>query len=313
MEPSFTTVTPTGWHQSVRARLLAFFVGATLALAALALLVTGGFRGGDELARSTLAGVSGGAVNTYTYEHQETPLHTYSTTGRIALTSGDAHYFSIRTEGKEYVLEQDGKEITRSTIKLDAPSMSPNGDIIAYSGHPDMYDIEDAKAGRKNPEGLVLARPSDWHVETYEPKTKKTTRIAAAGYGPVFLNNSEFVYFGPDGLNRYDLTKGTAVRIIERKFSVTVGPVVLSPDHSLVAFRDLAAQTTLVYRLSPMGASLVVEVPELLASVGLSNTALYNMKRTDAGSELWHYGFKGGVAEKVRVFPKELNLVQIIF
>ena len=89
--------------------------------------------------------------------------------------------------------------------------------------------------------------------------------------------------------------------------------MVLSPDHSLVTFRDLVAQTTLVYRLSPMGASLVVEVPELLASLGLSNTALYNMKRTDAGSELWRYGFKGAAPEKVQVFPQELNIVQIIF
>lgn len=318
MEPSFPTVSLAGYRRSITLRVLGFFAGAVIALAVFALVkAPGGMLGAwsiltlpAELRESMLVIQKGGgesAAYTPGSLWQATPGTFRGTPASFSYENGNV--LAIRVmESDTSVLEENGVERVRAGGMLAAPSKAPYTNVIAYA--------ERIRAHTEPPTDLPpqfsLVSPEEWDIQLQLPGNAPSERLVS-GYAPLFFDDTLLFFISPSGIYRYNLTTGEAVRVLDRRFPITVGPVLQSPDRTLIGLRDPIAKATLVYRVHETELLLVREVPEVLFSPALSNDALYDLKGTQTGGEVWKYAFDGGEPVRIHTFPTSLVISRIVF
>ena len=223
-----------------------------------------------------------------------------------ASTNGDV--ILARTEAGYSVFEGNTLR-TQVNQPIEAPSIPPVVSAIMYAQQVQNEDLE--STGPRTG-GSRITNPAHWQIQLLLANASSATPVIA-GYAPLFIDDSSFLFVAADGIYRYTLESGHITKLLDRVFPVVVTPVIQSPDRTLIAFRDLVTRSTSIYQLDADSLKLVMEMSEHFQSPTLSNTALYDVKGTPTGAEVWKYPFDGSSAEMIHVFPRELAITDIVF
>ena len=300
---------------SLPVRVLAFLVGTVIGLAVLAVAVApGGFMGAwsiltlpAELRDASLVVRSGdGKASVYVPGRFWFPSAAVAKGTPASFTKEGEALLSVRTTESGSALIENGTERVRSEGLLAAPAQSPYSGIVAYA------ERTHADAEQGGPPQLTLANPTEWEVNLLLPGTDEKKRVAS-GYAPLFFDDTHFFFIAQSGIYRYDLATGQSVRVLERAFPFVIDPILQSPDRTLIAFRDPVEEATYVYRVHESGLLLMRHIPELLNSPALSNDALYDLRGTTEGGEVWKHELKAGEPQLIFVFSKQVPINRIVF
>lgn len=234
--------------------------------------------------------------------------------GRItALTQGNTSTVVVRmTPAGEYQLYEDDVVRVRSQAAIHVPAVAPNGKIIAYARMAEETHAETAVASPAIPPHIMPVNPADTDIEILQTLRSEGVRVVS-GYAPLFIDDARFIFFTPAGVYRYDLGSGAIAKLLTRPFPYMIGAVMQSPDRSLIAFSDPVTATTVVYRVGEQELAQVTELPGLMFSMALSDHALYEVKGTQAGADIWRYLFDGSTPVKIHTFPVELAVGRLTF
>ena len=215
---------------------------------------------------------------------------------------------TVRKEDQEYILEENGVERIRETLPIATPSLEPSSGRIIYAQavKPEM-ELET----KLSPQTSTVD-PSHYEVRVYFPSSGKTERIIS-GYAPLFLDDTNFLFFVGSGVYRYNLTSGTAEKVLDQTFSSVFGPVLQSPDRTLVLIKDPLKRMTSVYRVTETGLTLVTQIPRLLISPTLSNDALYEVEGGKQEGHVWKYTFDTTEPQLIHTFPSTLSIIRVVF
>lgn len=216
-------------------------------------------------------------------------------------------------ETDEYVLRKDDQELFRSTVRIDGPSVSPDRSMLAFSRIIAEESVQTESDERLAAFAAYVAvvNPARWEILLQKDNV---TNHVATGYAPLIVSDTAFLYMATSGIHRYDVRTGESLRLLEHSFSTVLSPVLVSPDRTLIAFRDPTTSATLVYRVGETSLVLVREVSEFLVSPALSNDALYDVRGTRSGGEVWKYVFISSAEPKrIYTFPVALAVTRIVF
>lgn len=239
------------------------------------------------------------------YQYKKTWQSIGDTT--MFVRSGGNTLAVIKSDSK-YLLKENDEERVRSDLPIMAVSQAPNSKAILYA-----QAIELEKESRPAvPQGIVAINPLSYEIRLYLPTVGKNERVIS-GYAPLFINDTQFLFFAYSGLYMYDLQSGVGKTLLEKTFPVIFGPILQSPDRSLISFSDVVKKVTYVYRLKDSELSLILETPEILIRPALSNTALYEIKNKENGSEIWKYDFGVSKPQLIHTIPRSLGLNRIVF
>jgi hypothetical protein len=242
-------------------------------------------------------------VNSYKYSKIQHNV------GDIVMFSNDENnVLAVRQSGQESVLEFNGVEMVRNVLPIATPSLSPDSNTLLYS-----QSIQtETKSNNIKSQGMIATDPSLYEIRAVFSSTKNDTRVIS-GYAPNFINDNEFVFLASSGIYLYNKQSGTGKILLEKNFSTVFGPVLQSPDRSLIAFADTSRKVTAVYRIKDSSVELVFETTSILIKPALSDTALYDMKATEHGSEIWKYDFGVSEPQLIHTIPRSLGLNRIVF
>ena len=229
--------------------------------------------------------------------------------GNVGMFSSDEdEVLAVRQIDQSYLLEFNGVELVRNLLPVAAPSQSPNSKVILFS----QAIAEEKKSDIEVLKGISAVNPSNYEIRILAPASVKNERVIS-GYAPLFVTDTRFLFFAYSGLYQYDIQSGVGKMLLEKNLPVIFGPVLQSPDRSLIAFADVSKNTTYVYRVKESELVLVLETPTVLIKPALSNTALYEMKGEVHGSEIWKYDFVTSEAQLIHTIPRSLGLSRIVF
>lgn len=313
-----SSVTPHTTHRTVLLRVVGFTFGTALAAGALhfALGLAGpifGFWPGmmvpQELRQASIVRTIHNGVEVYVPANVGY-VRTLAAKGEsVSIGKMGTHVLAVRKEGDQWILEDNGIELSRAAQKIAAPSYAPTTGMVLFSEEIKRESV--ARQGEKVP-SVSIVNPSDFEIHLSSPRKQATDKIIG-GYAPLFVNDTQFLFFNHGGVYMYDIQSGTARKVLERTIPLIFGSVLQSPDRTLISFSDIEKKTSYVYKVSDSGLIPVLEIPELLMKPALSNTALYELKSYVNGSEIWKYDFGDTTPHLVRTLPRSLSVSGIVF
>lgn len=262
-----------------------------------------------ELSDTTLLSSRGSQIDIYTpngwrYEHSS---YANGVLGSfISAPNGSLIVRSLNPS--TYEIDENGAKREQATVPLAAPDKAPYAGLIAYAALNDT----DAPTVQGIPSQLSPINPSTWEIRLYSLTSGSSARVIS-GYAPLFFDDTHFFFVNAGGIYLYDLTAGTATHVLERSFPFVLGPILQSPDRTLIAFRDPVTKTTAVYRMDSSVLVLVKEIPGILAAPALSNDALYNLVRSKQGTEVWKYDWMSAEPTHLYTFPSDLAVGRMVF
>lgn len=245
------------------------------------------------------------AYHVSTFGYEQLP---YTAGTASAVTRSGTHFIIIDTSRNvPSTLEEDGAVRVESTRAMRSVSETPTTGIIAYALRSDSLSVD----SHALPPDAPFTNPAQWDV--YLRLANGTTTRIISGYAPQFLNDNTFIFFSSNGVYRYDLMSGEAHKVIDHRFTEVFGTPLISPDRTLVAFTDPVKKVTDVYTMKGTEPTLVMEIPEILISPALSNDALYALKATKRGGEVWKYALSKSKGTQIHIFPRSLGVGRIVF
>ncbi|MEK7494258.1 MAG: hypothetical protein AAB519_00310 [Patescibacteria group bacterium] len=227
--------------------------------------------------------------------------------------AGSTIYLPESFSYKKYPYTEEGSILLRQKGEkyLGSSSVAPNEELVVFS-----QEIEADEKGSvpeiKIPAHISGVNPAHSEIMLFFPRESKTERIVS-GSTPLFLDDTHFLFFATSGLYRYDLQSGNATKLLDHTFPIVLDPVLQSPDRKAIAFYDPSVEATVIYRVDGDKLSFIREIPQILVSPSFSNTALYDLRGADAGTEVWKYDFEGTEARKIHIFPRALSISRIAF
>lgn len=188
------------------------------------------------------------------------------------------------------------QDIVTEHASVRSLNASPDGRRVAY------VETKDGTPYASDPAG--------WTVKVYYPDPG-TTQTVGAGFAPFFLSNTALAWFTTLGAYQMDLERGTISSLLTERFTQPFEEVMVSPNHMVVA-RKAADRSVRVYRIE--GTSMTLVDTYTIAGAGsyaLGNDALYGIKGTEGGSEIWRQGFDGSL-RRLTVMPPTLGVTGLI-
>jgi hypothetical protein len=206
-----------------------------------------------------------------------------------------------------YVLSHNGEVLVSRTEPLSLPALSPNGKMIAFTESADgtTFDPATRQVGTRSFLELRSLRSV-----LYYPASGKTVTIGA-GAAPLFLDDSRIIRFSPGGIIMTDLTTGNETVLLQQSLASLNGPVLQSSDRTLVTMTDRVAGKTYVLRVSPSSAETVAEFDVAIVPAALTESALYELRNTTSGVDLWRHTLDGSSEKKVTSFPDTFRVSAI--
>ena len=246
------------------------------------------------------------AYKVHSFQYSKIPYRV----GSSAMFSQEGNdTLTVSQASEEYLLEANGVEIVRSILPIATPSQTPDSKRIVYA---QAIDVMVQKPEASALQGIIASDPLRYEIRLAIGSDGKNERIIS-GYAPLFIDENQFIFFAYSGLYQYDLQSGVGKILLKKNFPVIFGPVLQSPDRSLIAFADVAKNVTYVYKIKDSQLTLVLEAPTILARPALSNTALYEIKGKKEVTEIWKYDFGVHDPRLIYSVPRSLNLTRIVF
>ncbi len=308
-------------NKRILKRVLAFTVGSALAVIVGALGVVlfgvGGWQGAysaltlpTELTDAVFISSKDGHAAAYSKGMGWYQRHMQVEGSAASFTrDADALLAVSMSDDETYLLRYNGNDIVTSSQQLAVPARAPYAKIVAYAQR---IHEEDAREREDLPQRVIAALPGQWEIGVHLLKNGTNQKVVA-GYAPLFIDDTQFLFFTSSGIYRYNLETGNAQQLLSRSFPVLIGPVLQSPDRTLIAFFDPATRVTEVYRIEDTGLRAVATISEHLAAPAISNEAVYDLKGKPTGAEVWRYGLRGEVPVHVYTFPFNLSFSRIVF
>jgi hypothetical protein len=135
--------------------------------------------------------------------------------------------------------------------------------------------------------------------------------LVAYGYAPAYLDVSHLVYFSPGGIVVRDLKSGATSLLFARATSTPLyEQVKYSPDRTMMLWTDAKTDETVLARVTDTSYAPVHVFVGLKDAV-LTDTALYGIRPSPQGSQLWRYALDGSSAAAVLTFPQSLRIGQL--
>lgn len=129
------------------------------------------------------------------------------------------------------------------------------------------------------------------------------------GYAPAFLDDTHVAYFDATGVSVRNLDTNESVRLTAFPTGSQLGTLVqYSPDRSLVMWADEANAASIVARISPTSYEHKGIIPHP-ANLALFNTAVYELRPSGAGMQLWRHGIDGENPHVVATLPERLRTI----
>lgn len=156
--------------------------------------------------------------------------------------------------------------------------------------------------------------PAGWAVRVYYPDPQ-TVQEVGSGFAPFFIDDSTLGYFTAAGIFAVDLETGAARALLREPVTHPHDTTLVAPDRSHIAWEDAGGEVQ-VYALGLEGVMLVgsfsfAEVPGA-SSVALGTNAVYAIRPTNGGSEVWRQGFDGSLT-RIAVLPPSLETTALAF
>lgn len=130
-----------------------------------------------------------------------------------------------------------------------------------------------------------------------------------SGYAPAFLDDVHVIYFDDLGISVRNIESGEVERLMERTADSRLGSVVqYAPDRSHVMWTDDAHDVSIVAKISTTSYEHkgVFAHP---ANLALFNGAVYELRPSAGGIELWRHELDGSSAGLVATLPDRLNAI----
>jgi len=206
-----------------------------------------------------------------------------------------------------YLLSRNGEVLISRTEPLALPTLSPNGKIIAFTESADGTQLD---PGTRQAGTRSFLELRNLRSVLYYPASGKTVTIGA-GAAPLFLDDTHIIRFSPGGIIMTDLTTGNETVLLQQSLASLNGPVLQSSDRTLVTMTDRVAGKTYVLRVSPSSAETVAEFDVAIVPAALTESALYELRNTTSGVDLWRHALDGSSEKKVTSFPDTFRVSAI--
>jgi len=184
-------------------------------------------------------------------------------------------------------------------------SLSSDGHRVGFTS-----SAEIATSSRELYGSHAILAPLSSYAQLYYVPSKKVVTLGP-GVAPLFRDNAHVIRFSPGGIIETDLSTGNETVLLTRSFSILSGPILQSPDRSLIAFTDTVANTIFVYRFSESTLELVAKFDASFVPEALGNSGLYELRYENGRSTVWKHSFKGQEAHKAGTFPPGFRITAI--
>lgn len=271
MDPSFPTVSRSGFKRTLAFKALGISAGVVLAIAAIALF---------PLAKDTVARMQGaamlGEVRTVEGPLEERAAYAYSGAGRaqIALAPGKLLVDYDRNGGHEAALVFDSATRIASIVLPSSPSqplaegpsikssvsIAPDGETVAYA------ELVRLEGGAALASLEAFYDPDRWLVKTVDTATGVVT-THGIGYAPrLFARDGiEYVLFTNGvGVRIVSLTPGAAQDVVYATATNGLAPAEVADDGSVLALFDDATKSYQLHRVDAISPALALaQLPAL--------------------------------------------------
>ena len=205
----------------------------------------------------------------------------------------DALFVTVDPTTSTYRIELNGEVLLTSKEAIATAALSPNKKEVVYAKQ------QEGKLGSKN--------ASDWDVILFYPVSGKSV-IVSPGFAPFFIDDTHIARFTNAGIYVIDMVASTQTELLKQEFQQMLSGFSQSPDHTLIAWSDPVAKSTLVYRV---GSSLtrVMAFDGFIPLFALGNNALYRLKLTPEGTNIYMYSFTStDSARMIHALPVSLQI-----
>ena len=207
-----------------------------------------------------------------------------------------------------FSLSVDGSVLFSRDEPFSLPALSPNGLMVAFTEPADETPFDPAT---KQIGARSLLTLGSLRSVLYYPAADRTV-VIGTGASPLFLDDTHLIRFTPGGIIMTDLTTGNETVLLQKSLSSLYGPVLQSPDRTLVTMADVEADTLHVLRVSPSGAETVTTFDIGVMPAALTEEGLYELRTTKKGTSLWRHALEGSSERKVATFPDTFEVSAIV-
>ncbi len=237
----------------------------------------------------------GASASAYTATTQGyVPVDALSGKGIVyAAPKDDALFVMADPATATYRIELNGAVLLTSKEPIATAALSPNKKAIVYT---------------KQREGKDGSRDAaDWDVVMFYPAVGKSVPVSP-GFAPFFIDDTHVARFTNAGIYVIDLMTSTQTELLKYEFKQVLLSFSQSPDHTLIAWSDPVAKSTLVYRVGP-SLSRVMAFDGFIPLFVLGNETLYRLQLTDNGTNIFAYSFAStDSARKILTLPASLQI-----
>lgn len=215
----------------------------------------------------------------------------------------------LRRSDGVYILTLNGTEVLATSTPIAGVSVAPDGKSVAYAHG--VLGMELFAYPYQLPHGTFNANV--WHVAVVDPLSHTNLDIGP-GTAPLYLDATHVAYFAPAGIFMADFTTGSTTMLFSGHFDPASIAVLQSPDHTLVAWRQIApARLIQVYRIGVDKVTAIAQLPYAgAASYVLGNDAVYTLSLKQLGGAIWRQGFTEPSAHKVADLPANLGITRLL-
>lgn len=185
------------------------------------------------------------------------------------------------------------------SVSLTLPGRAPSGTYSVFA--------EQKSNGSST---LNVAEPMQWEV--WLQHTRSADRVSlGTGYAPFVLDDTHVAWFAPDGIAVHGFVNGTTTLAYRMPIAQMGSAIQFSPDRRHVAWTDASKRVTHLGAVTAETYRETGTISDALASPVLANDALYDVRQSLRGAQLWRYPLSGGKAILIETFPPSFQLGSI--
>ncbi|HYF28956.1 MAG TPA: hypothetical protein VEA36_01160, partial [Candidatus Paceibacterota bacterium] len=213
-----------------------------------------------------------------------------------------AHFYTgAPTYGPQHI---EGLQFVRNaagdTLWLSG-SRSPDGSRVVFAISTSTQAIMPFVQAEK-------VTPSAYQV-LMRPTEGSGVQSIAYGYAPAFLDDTHISYFTDAGIAVMDTQTGEATLLFRYPAGTVLSSGVrYSPDRRTVLWTDAMTGESVAGSITPSAYTPLSTFKDLASPV-LGNAAVYELRRTHEGQELWKRTLDGSSSAKVLTLPASLSIL----
>lgn len=212
-----------------------------------------------------------------------------------------------RSADGTFVVSMDTITVLQDKTPRTNIDVAPDGRSIVFA----VASSTSATIPSASASSLPISRTA-WNVVLYLPATHSTIMLGA-GVSPFFVDQSHIAWIAPAGLALADLMTGTSAVLVPDTTGHVSSQMLVSPDHTIVAWYAPGAGMLLPYKVSASGATALTKttLPSPSRSVTLGNDSFYILRTAGTETEILKQAF-GQQAVHAGDIPSSLDIRRLV-